>query len=76
MLKIRNDFDLEKLKEYGFKTNYGSNSSSKFYAYIISERNYISICEKSRDLYIYVFNSYKIYDKLYDLIKDGVVIKV
>lgn len=87
MLKIRDDIDLKELEKYGFELNdiYGWRYEYKNSENIINNDNPILapykdinvVCLVDKNLYIHC-NTHlvKIPNVLYDLIKDGLVVKV
>ena len=85
MLRIKENVDLKKLKNYGFKTfdicyefeliNRDENSESQEVVIIVYKEDFRKY--KKRDLYLYVNDvpTDEIYylDILFDMIKDGIV---
>lgn len=91
MLKIRDCVDLEELKKFGFKPKYDENTGKiKAYEKTSKEREYMGLCVKEEEIIksrIRIFrktnkewkinplSDYFDVDTLYDLIKEGLVVK-
>lgn len=78
MLKIRDNVDLKELEKYGF---YDNNWGSYIKNVEVREGRYsknvnISVRKETKEIEMYVPFWSKYLDCLYDLIKDGLVIKV
>lgn len=82
MLKVRDNFDLEKLKEYGFekKDLYADDALFPNWEIIYSFRpnniNGAIVINDDNTIEVYFDENNIIKDKLYGLVKDGVVVKV
>lgn len=79
MLKIKDDVDLKKLEKYGFIQEPYSNND---YIYKIDLSEYLEI-KNNKQIKLYIDDEYYCcysgeitFDKLYDLIKDGLVTKI
>lgn len=76
MLKIKDGTDLEQLKKYGFKKEYHGFKNPKVNAWYYHKGNMI-IWDAERIVCLTSITvDIKLLDDLYDLIQDGIIVKV